>query len=146
MDLNCLSCDITSGKITPPGGILFENELITISHSIPPAQSKGFMIVQPKRHVEHIADLTEEESIEMAKAIRVTSNCLMRVLTPEKIYVCSFGETVKHVHFYVIPRLKVMPASGTLVLREILKEKKWRSGEKEAKEIALKIKENLELN
>lgn len=139
---DCLSCNVKLGKITTPGGILFENELISVTHSIPPAQCKGFMIVQPKRHVAHIADLTEAEVVAIAKAIRHTANSIKEVLAPEKVYVCSFGETVKHVHFYVIPRTKEMPARGITVLTQILDEGKWRCTEEEAKDVALLIKKS----
>lgn len=144
MDSNyCLSCDVRDGKVKTPGGILFENDLITITHSIPPAQSKGFLIVQPKRHVEHIADLSEDEMLELGKGIRAAANAIKKILNPEKIYTCSFGETVKHVHFYVIPRTKEMPARGITTLQEILDKGKWRPSEEEAEETALKLKENL---
>lgn len=143
MNINCLSCNMISGKEKPPGGILFKNELITVAHSIPPAQCKGFMIVQPKRHVEHIAELTEEEIVEIAKAIRNTAKAIKKILNPEKVYTTSFGESVKHVHFYVIPRMKGMPAKGVATLDEILYEGKWRCSNKEAEEVAVKIKEML---
>lgn len=143
MSSNCLSCDVRDGKVKTPGGILFENELITITHSIPPAQCRGFLIVQPKRHTEHLDELTDEEGLAIARGIGIASKSLKKVLSPEKVYTCSFGESVKHVHFYVIPRSKEMPASGVKVLNEILKERKWECSEKEAEEVALKIKENL---
>lgn len=145
MNLDCLSCGVRDGKIKTPGGILFETDLITITHSIPPAQSKGFMIVQPKRHVEHIAELTSEEFEEIAKGIRAAANAIKKVLNPEKIYTCSFGETVKHVHFYVIPRTSEMPERGITVLIQILDEGKWRCSEEVAEDVALKIKKKLEL-
>ena len=141
MNSDCLSCNVRDGKVKTPGGMFFENEFITITHSIPPAQCKGFLIVQSKRHVEHLAELTEEEALEIARGIMRASKSLEKVLTPEKIYTCSFGETVKHVHFYVIPRSKEMPASGVRVLSEIIKEGKWKCSEKEAEGVALKIKE-----
>lgn len=143
MNSECLSCNVTSGRIKTPGGILFQNDFLTITHSVPPAQCKGFLIIQPKRHVEHIAELSEDEFESLSKAIRKASMVLSNLLNPEKIYVCSFGETVKHVHFYLIPRSSEMPASGVKVLTQILDEGKWRCGEIEATEIAIKIKEKL---
>lgn len=142
MNQDCLSCNVAAGKIKTPGGILYENDYITITHSIPPAQSKGFMIVQPKRHAEHLADLSEVEMLAIARGIRNAAASIKKVLSPEKIYTCSFGETVKHVHFYVIPRSSDMPARGITVLTQILDEGKWRCSEDEAETIALKIKEN----
>jgi diadenosine tetraphosphate (Ap4A) HIT family hydrolase len=140
MNKDCLSCKVTSGKIATPGGILFENKLITITHSIPPAQSKGFLIVQPKRHIEHIAELTRFEMQEICTAIYISSQSITQALVPEKVYVCSFGETVKHVHFYVIPRLAEMPHRGITVLTQMLDEGLWNCSNEEAEEASNKIK------
>ncbi len=135
-----MSCD---GKIKPPGGRLFETDLITISHSVPPAQNKGFMIVQPKRHVEHIAELTKEEMSDLSQAIHNTAKAITKALKPEKVYVCSFGETVKHVHFHVLPRYSNMPKRGITVLTQILDQGLYRPTQQEAEEAARQVKKEL---
>lgn len=39
----------------------------------------------------------------------------MNVVSPQKVYVCSFGSVVKHVHFYLIPQMAGMPNAGELL-------------------------------
>lgn len=138
-DNSCLACDVVKKIVIPPGGVIFENDLITISHAVPPCRHKGFMIVSPKRHSEHIALLSKAEMHSITDGIHAVSQAITETLHPTKIYVCSFGETVKHVHFYVIPRYTDMPASGITVLTEILREQKWQCSEEEAKKTALTI-------
>jgi hypothetical protein len=43
---------------------------------------------------------------------------MMKQFEPEKVYVCSFGSSVKHVHFYLIPKSSRMPP-GTQLLDEL---------------------------
>ena len=68
----------------------------------------GFLIVKLKRHCEHIAELTPEEAAALGPVIRDTCASVMAVFEPAKVYVCSFGDGVKHIHFWVLPRPKHM--------------------------------------
>ena len=40
----------------------------------------------------------------MGPLLGAASRTLMKLLTPEKVYICSFGSGVKHGHFYLMPR------------------------------------------
>jgi hypothetical protein len=62
-------------------------------------------------------------------------------MSPAKIYTCSFGEVVKHIHFWVLPRLPEMPAHGFEMLEAMLKEKRWTCSEKDAADIARRVRE-----
>ncbi len=49
-----------------------------------------------------------------------------RALGAERVYVCSFGEDVRHVHFHVVPRTAEMPPNGPLLLPELFSdERPW---------------------
>ena len=61
----------------------------------------------------------------------------MRALRAEKVYVCSFGEVVRHVHWYLIPRYADMSVHGVAVLNEMFANPSpWASSDEEAAEAA----------
>ena len=44
---DCLSCDIISGKINPPGGIIYSDDYWMVDHSVSPIRLAGFLIIKP---------------------------------------------------------------------------------------------------
>jgi len=136
----CLSCDVVAGRVATPGGWIYEGRHWTVSHAVGPAQLAGFLIVQPKRHVEHIAELGAEESTALGPLLAETCRAVAATLRPEKTYVCSFGEAVKHVHFYVIPRSAEMPDSGLTVLQQMFREQRWTCSDDEAAAVAARVR------
>ena len=112
----CLACDVTAGRITPPGGTILEEGGWLLEHAISPVPLKGWLILKPKRHVEHLAALNDIEARELGPLIQKVSNAIMKALEPERVYLASFGEVVKHVHFYFVPRYPDMPPSGPDIL------------------------------
>ncbi len=140
---DCLACDILAGRQESPGGAIYENDYWAVEHSVSPVLLAGFLIVKPKRHCEQIADLTLDEMEAFGQVLHDTTNALTRVLRPEKVYVCSFGEMGKHIHFYVIPRTSDMPASGREVLR-LMFEGRWACSDEEAEEVAVRVKAEME--
>jgi diadenosine tetraphosphate (Ap4A) HIT family hydrolase len=112
----CLSCEVGAGRHATAGGFIHETPLFTVTHHAHPDQAMaGFLILQPRRHVEHIAEFSSEESMEFGPLLKRTSMALMDVCRPEKAYVCSFGSMIKHVHFYLIPQQAGMPNATELL-------------------------------
>lgn len=99
-----MACDVIEGRLKPPGGVIYEDELWIVDHSLSPVVLKGWLIVKPKRHVEHLSELTAEEAARFGPLAQMTCLALTRALGPERVYLCSFGEWVHHVHVYVVPR------------------------------------------
>ena len=141
----CLGCEIVSGSINTPGGIIYEDEYWIVTHSIASngAPLKGMLILQPKRHCTHLADLKTEEVVNLGLILRNTCKAIDAVFHPIKAYACSFGETVKHVHFMIIPRMDGMPI-GAELLKQILEEQKWVCSFEEAADLAIKIHSKLD--
>ena len=100
----CMSCDILAGKRTPPDGVIYENEHWHVDSVLGPVVWRGFLIVKLKRHCEHLAELTPDEAASLGPVIQTTCRALSEVLRPAKVYVCSFGDGVTHIHFWVLPR------------------------------------------
>lgn len=136
----CLSCEVVAEKAPTPGGWIFVGDHWTVSHAVSPAQLAGFLIVQPKRHVEHVAELTRDEAAELGPLLAETCRAIGEVLRPAKTYVCSFGEAVKHVHFSVIPRAPDMPDSGLTVLDQMFRDGRWGCADADAARVAAQVR------
>jgi diadenosine tetraphosphate (Ap4A) HIT family hydrolase len=104
----------------------------------------GFLILQPKRHVEHVGDLSADEATRLGHILSRACRALQEELKPEKVYVCSFGSLVKHVHFYLIPRMPEMPGdlSGDELLRAIF-DGRWACSDETAAELARGVREEI---
>lgn len=57
--VGCLACDLSEGRLELPGGAIVETDTWRVEHSVGPL-GVGTLIVKPKRHVVHVADLTED--------------------------------------------------------------------------------------
>jgi diadenosine tetraphosphate (Ap4A) HIT family hydrolase len=149
----CLSCDIVAGKRVEPGGVIYENAYWHVgTMGDPPVVWRGFLAIKLKRHCEQLAELTPEEATALGPLIKSTCSALAEVLKPAKVYVCSFGEGVKHVHWWVLPRPAGMrpgmhPVIFNLDMRTALTRflgfKKWIVSEAEVAAIARQLRECL---
>ena len=115
----CIACDVVSGRIVPPSGIILDDGVWVLGHSVSPVLLRGWLILEPRRHVEHLAELTQPEAAALGPLIARASSAVMRALQAEKVYACSFGELVRHVHWYLIPRYADMSVHGVAVLNEM---------------------------
>jgi diadenosine tetraphosphate (Ap4A) HIT family hydrolase len=139
----CLACDVLAGKITPPGGVIYDDQYWRVDHAVSPVVLPGLLILKPRRHVEHLALLTAAEMAAFGPLLRNTCRALAHVLHPAKIYATSFGESVSHVHFYILPRysrMPEMPANGVEVLSRLFGEKPWAGSDEEAAAIAEQVR------
>jgi diadenosine tetraphosphate (Ap4A) HIT family hydrolase len=141
----CLGCGIVSGEINTPGGILYQNAYWMLTHATSSngAPLKGMLILQPKRHCTHLADLQPEEVKNLGPLLQKTCKAVSDILHPEKTYACSFGEGVKHIHFMIIPRMPCMPI-GAELLKQVIEEHKWECSREEAADVAIQVHDCLE--
>ncbi len=67
----------------------------------------GWMVLVVRRHIASIAELTEDESVELGRMLRLVSIAVQQATGCEKTYVVQFAEHPQHphVHFHVIPRM-----------------------------------------
>lgn len=101
----CLACDLTEGRREPPGGCIFENASVRVEHSVGPL-GVGTLIVKPRRHLLHVADLTEIEASELGVALRNAAEVITKLLAPDQTYVCLWSHTGRepvHIHWVVQP-------------------------------------------
>ena len=101
----CLACDLTEGRLEPPGGCIFENERLRVEHCLGPL-GLGTLVVKPRRHVLHVADLTEDEASGIGPVLRRAAAVVTELLHPDQVYVCLWSHTGRepvHIHWVVQP-------------------------------------------
>ncbi len=122
-DVRCFGCRMITGKVSQPGGILYENDYWMVRSKSHPVFVRGNLFLFLKRHCEELADLTKEEAASLGPTIQRTCKAIEIVLQPERIYVASYGEGVRHIHFHITPRTASLPSgNGVLFLYQ-----RWRA-------------------
>jgi len=110
---DCLVCRKHGGEVDVPGGVIYENDLIYISHAQLWGDEKehylGHVFVEPKRHVAEVADLTEEEAKIIGLYTSRIAKALLHTESMEHIYIFVIGDGVSHVHYHVIGRYPDAP-------------------------------------
>ena len=102
----CLVCRKHRGEVDVPGGVIYENDLIYISHAQLWGEEKehylGHVFVETRRHVAEVADLTDEEAQIIGVYTGRVAKALLQTQNMEHIYIFVFGDGVPHVHYHVI--------------------------------------------
>ena len=106
----CSICDEVAGRIVAPGGPIYGDGLWLVSHHTGAWTDPGEVLVKLRRHVESLAQVTAEESAALGPILRAGVAAIERALHPERTYVASFNERVRHLHFYLLPRTRNLPA------------------------------------
>ena len=144
---DCLSCEVIAGLRETPGGVIFENAHWHLSHQVSPVQLAGFLILQPKRHVEQIGDLTTEESTTMGPLMSAACLALNHILDTRKVYACSFGSMLMHIHFYLVPLTANIPEelNGSSLLNEVFAGR-WACSDEDAAAVAVRVRVEMAKN
>jgi diadenosine tetraphosphate (Ap4A) HIT family hydrolase len=103
--VGCLSCDLLAGRRPLPGGIIEVTDRWTVSHCVGPL-GVGTLIVAPRRHVVHVADLGAEEAAELGPLLQRVAAAVTEAFDPAQVYVClwSHADNVPgHIHWVVQP-------------------------------------------
>ena len=118
---DCFVCRKHLGLEPAPGGAIFENALVYVSHAQLWLQEAdhylGHLFVEPKRHVPQLAQLSEAEAREVGFLVTLAARALQEVLRSEHVYSFVLGDHVPHVHVHVIGRYPGAPSEfwGTKV-------------------------------
>jgi histidine triad (HIT) family protein len=113
---DCFTCGVVSGDIVTPGGLLFDDELITVNHRAdgigpdgPQTAWAGWVVVAPRRHVLRWFELDADELSALAR----TAATVDRVLTgfgATRCMVSSLGWVAgDHLHVHVVPTFAELP-------------------------------------
>jgi diadenosine tetraphosphate (Ap4A) HIT family hydrolase len=106
----CSVCDELAGRIAAPGGVVYQDAWWEVAHHTGPWTEPGELIVKARRHVDSMASLTPEEARALGPILKAAVGAIERVIRPERVYVASYNERVRHVHFFLLPRTSSLPA------------------------------------
>ena len=103
--VGCIACDLTSGRLGLPGGLIAATAHWRVEHCVGPL-GVGTLLVKPSRHVESVAALSADEAAELGPLLARVSDAVSRLCAPEQVYVCLWSHAERrpgHVHFVVQP-------------------------------------------
>ncbi len=102
---DCLFCKIINGDI--PSNKIYEDEYVYAFYDISPQAPVHFLVI-PKEHITSANDISNTNSVFVAKCFEATSKIAKELGISEDGYriVNNIGEngqqTVKHLHFHVL--------------------------------------------
>jgi diadenosine tetraphosphate (Ap4A) HIT family hydrolase len=145
-------CDIVAGRWIEQGGLIYENDCWQVGSWFwhPPVVWPGALSIKLKRHCEHLAELTLEEAKTLGPFTRTVCQVLTDVLKPANVYVFSFGDGGKHIHFWVLPQLPgirpgirsaIFNLDMRLTLTRLLGTKRWVISDEEVTSTAEQMRE-----
>jgi histidine triad (HIT) family protein len=110
---DCLVCRKHKGKVEIPGGVIYEDDLVFISHAQLWGDEQehylGHVLVEVKRHVAELADLSGEEAEAVGLWTTRVARALLSTEAMEHVYSFFIGDGVPHVHIHVIGRYPGAP-------------------------------------
>ena len=100
-----------------PGGPVAEDDLVLVSHVVPPdvlggegtTAYLGHLFVEPHRHAPGLGDLTDAEARAIGSWSTRASRALRDVAGAEHVYAAVFGDGVPHLHVHLLPRFPGTP-------------------------------------
>ena len=103
--IDCMACQLSSGTLELPGGLIHRTRFWLVEHCIGPL-GLGAMVVKPERHVTSVPDLSEDEAVELGPLLRRASIVARQLVDASQVYNCLWshagGEPV-HIHYVVQP-------------------------------------------
>ncbi len=106
MKNNCIFCAIAAGEI--PSFKVYEDDLVLAYLDINPF-TRGHTLVIPKSHSEGLLDTDEKTLAETIARVKKVAAHLKAVLPCDGFNILqnngeAAGQTVKHIHFHIVPR------------------------------------------
>ncbi|GAB3443019.1 HIT family protein [Actinophytocola sediminis] len=114
--VDCFVCAKHRNPTSMPGGPVAEDDLVVVSHTSTDAPGQdgspvylGHLIVEPRRHVAGLGDLTEDEAAAVGRWLARGAAALRTVAGAEHVYSMVVGHAVDHLHLHLIPRYPGTP-------------------------------------
>lgn len=110
--MECLTCLNLSGeRRISPGPYIYEGTYWMVDHAYPTTHP-GWLVILPKRHIEALHELTQEEFRELADIEYKLVQVMHIDPAIQKEYLMCFaeGEGFHHVHIHVVPKPADLPA------------------------------------
>ena len=114
VEVECVSCALTSGLISSTGGVIFESSNFHVHQDIA-YPIKGLVILASKRHFYCMDELTDEERLEFISLIHKLRSEQRKRLGIDKVYYFYNEDTTHHFHTWLVPRYDWMYEFGRSV-------------------------------
>ncbi|WP_285396954.1 diadenosine tetraphosphate hydrolase [Lysinibacillus sp. fls2-241-R2A-57] len=114
VEVECLSCEITSGRIEPDGGVVMETDYFH-AHQDVAYPIKGLIILASKRHITCFDELNDEEKMDYINLLSKIRKAQRDVLGIEHVYYFYNEDTIHHFHTWMVPRYEWMYEFGRSV-------------------------------
>jgi diadenosine tetraphosphate (Ap4A) HIT family hydrolase len=116
--VSCFICDKHRDMDAVPGGVLLADEHMVVSHLplVTPAGTTeetvylGRLLVEPRRHVEGLEQLTADEGASLGRFAAAAAGALKAATDAEHVYAALISDLVPHTHLHVFPRYPGTPA------------------------------------
>jgi len=136
--MDCIFCKIIDGEI-PAVKVLDKDQVIAFM-DINPA-SRGHMLIVPKKHVENIFEISEDDLSAVMNAVKRCAQAVRQALKAEGITVLQLNgkasdQIIPHLHVHIMPRWQ----------NDRLSVSQWEMKEgdrEELQEIARKVQDHL---
>lgn len=103
--MDCLACDLASGRVPLPGGLIHETGGWRVEHCVGPL-GVGTLVVKPLRHVTAVGNLDESEASLLGPLLRRSADVARRLVDADQVYVCLWSHAEGrpgHIHWVVQP-------------------------------------------
>lgn len=144
---SCFACAKHALGSTVPGGIIWSDDLTFAGHALPEVLDNvylGYLMIEPKRHVEGWGDLTDDEAAALGCLINDLARVLKEQQNCEHVYSFVLGDVVPHLHIHLVPRYRGAPREYWGV-----KVDEWpdapRGGIEEISDLSNRLRRSLEL-
>ncbi len=97
-------CKICSLHTNPNLVILQNFEHWIVREAEKEKDCKGYLYIEPKRHVESYIEISSQMWKELAFVYEFAFNWIYQNYSPLKVYQVSISEAVKHIHIHLVPR------------------------------------------
>jgi len=114
VEVECLSCALTSGMIEPDGGVIIETDYFH-AHQDVAYPIEGLVILASKRHITCFDELTEEEKLDYINLLTSIRSAQREVLGIDYVYYFYNEDTTHHFHTWMVPRYDWMYEFGRSV-------------------------------
>lgn len=114
VEVECLSCALTSGLIEPDGGVVIETEHFH-AHQDVAYPIRGLIILASKRHIHCLDELTECERSDYINILSKIRKAQRDALGIDHVYYFYNEDTTHHFHMWMVPRYHWMYEFGRSV-------------------------------
>lgn len=106
MDEKCFICAKHQGEIKTSGITIYEDDYVYVGHidSNDPLKYIGHLMIDLKRHVPTLGDMTMEEASTFGMVMAKVSTALMASERIEHVYALVSGNSVPHLHMHLVAR------------------------------------------